>query len=116
LPQFTHRNDFNTWVQIYTGTNTTQGDVKERVTIKAPFLINSLRENHKIDVINVKKFTNDTNGTKSDMIVKSIEWHYPEGKTIINCGEYDFDSFDYDKDTSESITGLTSTLTKTKTA
>lgn len=50
------------------------------------------------------------------MIVKSIEWHYPEGKTIINCGEYDFDSFDYDKDTSESITGLTSTLTKTKTA
>ena len=116
LPQFTHRNDFNTWVQIYTGTNTTQGDVKERVTVKAPFLINSLRENHKIDVINVKKFTNDTNGTKSDMIVKSIEWHYPEGKTIINCGEYDFDSFDYDKDTSESIIGLTSTLTKTKTA
>lgn len=119
LPHFTHRTDFNTWAQIYTGSTsstTTQGDVKERVTIKAPFLINSLRENHKIDVINVKKFTNDTNGTKSDMIVKSIEWHYPEGKTIINCGEYDFDSFDYDKDTSESITSLTSTLTKTKTA
>ena len=116
LPQFTHRNDFNAWVQIYTATNTTQGDVKERVTIKSPFLINSLRENHKIDVINVKKFTSDTNGIKSNMIVKSIEWFYPEGKTIINCGEYDFDSFDFDKDTSESITGLTSTLTKTKTA
>ena len=116
LPQFTHRNDFNTWAQIYVGSNTKIKDVNERVTIKAPFLINSLRENHKIDVINVKKFTNDTNGTKSDMIVKSIEWHYPEGRTIINCGEYDFDSFDYDKDTSESITGLTSTLTKTKTA
>lgn len=116
LPQFTHRNDFNTWAQIYTGSTsstTTQGDVNERVTIKAPFLINSLRENHKIDVKNVKKFGS---AAKEDMIVKSIEWHYPEGKTIINCGEYDFDSFDYDKDTSESITGLTSTLTKTKTA
>ena len=79
-------------------------------------MINSLRENHKIDVINVKKFTSDTNGIKSDMIVKSIEWFYPEGKTIINCGEYDFDSFDYDKDTSESLSGLVSTLTKTKTA
>ena len=113
LPQFTHRNDFNTWAQIYVGSNTKIKDVNERVTIKAPFLINSLRENHKIDVKNVKKFGS---AAKEDMIVKSIEWHYPEGKTIINCGEYDFDSFDYDKDTSESITGLTSTLTKTKTA
>ena len=116
LPQFTNNQDFDSWSQIYVGSNAKIKDVNERVTIKSPFLINSLRENHKIDVINVKKFTSDTNGIKSDMIVKSIEWFYPEGKTIINCGEYDFDSFDYDKDTSESLSGLVSTLTKTKTA
>ena len=115
LPQFTHRDDFHSWAQKYTGDNAKIKDVNERVTIKAPFLINSLRENHKIDVKNVKKFT-ESNNTKLNMIVKSIEWLYPEGTTIINCGEYEFDSFDYDKDTSESITGLTSTLTKTKTA
>jgi len=113
IPQFNHRNDFNTWAQIYLGNNAKIKDVNERVTIKAPFLINSLRENHRIDVKNVKKFGS---AAKADMIVKSIEWLYPEGTTIINCGEYEFDSFDYDKDTSESITGLTSTLTKTKTA
>ena len=113
IPQFNHRTDFNTWAQIYLGNNAKIKDVNERVTIKAPFLINSLRENHRIDVKNVKKFGS---AAKEDMIVKSIEWLYPEGTTIINCGEYEFDSFDYDKDTSESITGLTSTLTKTKTA
>ena len=116
IPQFTNFTDFDTWAQTYLGTNAKISTVNERVTIKAPFLINSLRENHKIDVKNVKKFTSDTNNTKEDMIVKSIEWLYPEGMTIINCGEYDFDSFDYDKDTSESIAGLTSTLTETKTA
>jgi hypothetical protein len=127
IPQLDHIADFNSFALRYLGNNnsTTSGEdisgkvlQNERITIKAPFLINSLRENHKIDIVNLKKFatSSNTTGTKLGVVVKSIEWHYPEGKTIIQCGEYDFDTYDYFVDTSDSLSGLTSTLTKTKTA
>ena len=112
LTQFNHRTDFNTWGQKYVASSRISQN--ERITIKSPFLINSLRENQKINIKNVKKFT-EANNTKLNMIVKSIEWLYPEGMTIITCGEHDFDSYDFDQDTSESLSGLTSSLTKTKT-
>ena len=127
IPQLDHITDFTSFASRYLGNNnssTTGEDISgkvlqnERITIKAPFLINSLRENHKIDIVNLKKFatSSNTTGTKLGVVVKSIEWHYPEGKTIIQCGEYDFDTYDYFVDTSDSLSGLTSTLTKTKTA
>ena len=127
IPQLDHITDFTSFASRYLGNNnsSTSGEdisgkvlQNERITIKAPFLINSLRENHKIDIVNLKKFatSSNTTGTKLGVVVKSIEWHYPEGKTIIQCGEYDFDTYDYFVDTSDSLSGLTSTLTKTKTA
>jgi len=85
------------------------GDLERRVTIEVPMLVNHIRENYKIKVLGLTYGvgSEDTSGTLSgtpiSLSVKSMEFHYPSGKTTINCGEHMFDSFDMDKAFGEAI-------------
>ena len=87
--------------------NTKLGNLERRVTITVPTLINHIRENYEVKVVdpNHAVGTTDSSGTNNDtpitLSVKSIKFLYPEGQTIINCGEHMFDSFDLDKAFSE---------------
>ena len=83
------------------------GDLERRVTITVPTLINHIRENYKVKVVDPDHAvgTEDSSGTNNDtpiqLSVKSMKFLYPEGITVINCGEHMFDSFDLDKAFSE---------------
>ena len=64
--------------------------------------------NHEIQVVNELKNINITTGQSNPSIqIKSIEWFYPEGRTIINAGEHRFDSFDIDKFTAAQVRQVT---------
>jgi len=91
-------------------------DVNKRITVIAPLLLNSIRINHEIQVKNDIIGVNITTGESNPSIqIKSIEWFYPEGKTIINAGEHKFDSFDIDKFTAAQVRTLTEDANVTKT-
>ena len=86
---------------------TKYGSLERRVTITVPTLVNHIRENYEVEVVapDFSVGTEDTsevnNDTPISLSVKSIKFLYPEGQTIINCGEHMFDSFDLDKAFSE---------------
>ena len=91
-------------------------EANERISIRAPLLLNSIRINHEIQVKNDILGINITTGQSNPSIqIKSIEWFYPEGRTIINAGEHKFDSFDIDKFTAAQVRQVTedSDITKT---
>jgi hypothetical protein len=91
-------------------------DANERITINSPILLNSIRINHEIQVVNTLTNTNITSGQSNPSIqIRSIEWFYPEGRTVINAGEHRFDSFDIDKFTAAQVRTLTEDSTSTKT-
>ncbi len=83
------------------------GDLERRVTITVPTLVNHIRENYEVKVVDPDHAvgTEDSSGTNNDtpiqLSVKSMKFLYPEGITVINCGEHMFDSFDLDKAFSE---------------
>jgi len=85
------------------------GGMERRVTVEVPMLVNHIRENYKVKVLGLTHDvgSDDTSetltGTPISLTVKSIEFHYPVGKTIINCGEHMFDTFDMDKAFGEAI-------------
>jgi len=87
--------------------DTRLGSLERRVTITVPTLINHIRENFAVKVVDPDHAvgTEDSSGTNNDtpitLSVKSMKFLYPEGLTIINCGEHMFDSFDLDKAFSE---------------
>ena len=60
------------------------------VRIQAPTLINHVRENFLVQVID------SFHGQDSiiRLMVKNVKYYYPEGITEINCGEHFLDSFD----------------------
>ena len=66
-----------------------------------------ISENFKVKIVDPDHAvgTEDSSGTNNDtpitLSVKSMKFLYPEGFTIINCGEHMFDSFDLDKAFSE---------------
>ena len=78
----------------------THKDINSRYTIMAPFLLNFVRENFKVTVKNSVKNLN-TSST-----IKSITWHYPESRTVIETGEHLLDAFDLDAVSSETINNL----------
>ena len=91
-------------------------EASERITINSPLLLNSIRINHEIQVVNTLKNINITTGQSISRIkIRSIEWFYPEGRTIINAGEHRFDSFDIDKFTAAQVRTLTEDANGTKT-
>ena len=78
-------------------------DINKRFTVKAPFLVNFIRENHTVNVKNTLKNINATN-----KLVKSIHWHYPANETIIEVGEHEANSYDLVVGANETISSLTS--------
>ena len=78
-------------------------DINKRYTIKAPFLVNFVRENHTVNVKNTLKNINVTG-----KLVKSIHWHYPANETIIEVGEHEANSYDLVVGANETISALTS--------
>ena len=117
VPQLLHFEDFKQYG------NKLINDTKEvnaRYTVEVPYLFNAVRENHIITLSNsVMKFPNSSgvlNQTTTNEIVKSIEWHYPEGKTIIECGEFPFDGYETNKQTAEKLSSVSTTTLNTKDA
>jgi hypothetical protein len=77
-------------------------NINKRYTIKAPFLVNFVRENHKVTVKNTIKNINATG-----QIVKSIHWHYPKNETIIEVGEHEANAYDLVVRQNETVNSLT---------
>jgi hypothetical protein len=77
-------------------------DINKRYTIKAPFLVNFVRENHKVNVKNTLKNINATG-----IVIKSIHWHYPKGETIIEVGEHEANAYDLIVSQNETTNSLT---------
>jgi len=78
-------------------------DVNKRYKVKAPFLVNFIRENHKVTVKNSIKGINAAN-----QIIKSIHWHYPKNETIIEVGEHLASAYDLVVGSNEAIHALKS--------
>lgn len=75
-------------------------DINVRYTITAPFLIDFIRENMTVKLINTIKSLDDTS------TIKSITWHYPEARTVIETGDFLMDAFDLEKFSTETISNL----------
>jgi len=95
-------------------------DEKRRYTIKAPFMINCLRENLQVTLKSetVMNFPNNA-GTADDQPttlepIKSIEWRYPECETIIEVGDHIYDLFDSSKVTHDAAGQTQSSILKTQ--
>ena len=78
----------------------TAKDINTRYTIQAPFLLDFVRENFSVKVINSKKSLN------ANSTIKSISWFYPDGRTVIETGDYLLDAFDMEKFSSETVNNL----------
>ena len=100
VPQLTHGADILTFGGNLLGLTK---NINKRYTIKAPFLVNFVRENHKVTVKNTINNINATN-----QIIKSIHWHYPANETIIEVGEHEADAYDLVVGTHETVHALTS--------
>jgi len=114
MPQLLKKGDFETFTQKYLNE---YKDKIRRYVIKAPFMINCLRENLKVILSSSKvKFPDSNNNmqTTTTETVKSIEWRYPECVTIIQVGDYNYDSFDLEKLTTDSTSSLTVGAYKTR--
>lgn len=93
-----------------------QKEANQRITIEVPKLLNSIRINHEIQVKNDITGLNITTGQSNPSVqIKSIEWFFPEGKTVINAGEHKFDSFDIDKFTAAQVRQVSEDINVTKT-
>ena len=79
----------------------TYSTINRRYTIEAPFLLDFVRENFKIQIENDIKFPADIQTT-----VKSITWKYPESRTLIETGDYLLDAFDLEKVSAETINNM----------
>ena len=84
-------------------------DLNRRYRIRAPTLVNHIRENYLI------KIQDEFHGqeTEAAVMVKNVKYYYPEGITEINCGEHLLDSFDLDNAFGVALGELRSTITDT---
>ena len=116
IPQLLRKSDFSTIAQKIL---LRSKDSKRRYTIKAPFMINCLRENLQITLkSSVMKFTNTNDGTESltEILepVKSIEWRYPECTTVIEVGDHFYDLYGTAKETDDIAGSTQGSLLKTQ--
>ena len=75
------------------------GKLNRRISISVPHLANHVRENYEVKV----EAPQHGITTPETLSVMSIEYFYPEGRTVINIGEHQFDAFDLDKSFGEAI-------------
>ena len=114
VPQLLRQQDFSSFGQALLKEKSA---AKKRYTIKAPTLINCLRENLEIKLKSTKmKFSSiSSNGTDNgeslseiSLPIVSIIWRFPECTTTIEVGEHDWDMFDFDKDISDESSNIIS--------
>jgi hypothetical protein len=74
--------------------------INTRYTIQCPFLLDFIRENFQVKVINSIKSL-DKSST-----IKSITWTYPESRTIIETGDFLLDGFDLEKVSADTINNI----------
>lgn len=104
VPQFDSSNDLSSLaVDIVSESNVS----KNRYIVVSPALIHNIRINHIITLNNSSKgISNITDN------IETIERYYPEGKTIINVGQYPLDYFDISKTDTRITNGVqTNTVT-----
>ena len=101
MPQFTGGEGVD-WQYLINNIIADSKDIKKRYTVKAPFLVNFVRENYKVTVKNAIKGINATN-----QVIKSVYWHYPKNETIIEVGEHEPDAYDLVVSSNEAIHSLT---------
>ena len=84
------------------------GTLNRRVSLVAPTLLNHIRENYRVKVID------DTHGisTASNLSVRSMTYYYPEGFTEVNLGDHAYDAFDLDNSLSGSLYELRNNFTQ----
>ena len=105
IPQLLKKVDFSSFSQYFLGE---WEEEKRRYTVIAPFLINSLRENHIIQLkSDVMKFPDSSGSTTTYETVRSIKWQFPECITTIEVGDHLYDSFDIIKGTRDTTSHLT---------
>lgn len=89
-----------------------KGDpLPRRIKIQTVGLIDDLIENVKVGVFYATKSI----GTDLDpemYIIKKIEYYYPIMKTVMEIGDFIYDSFDLEKVTTENIRGLQQSIVK----
>ena len=82
-------------------------DIKTRIRVTTNQLVNSVLEGEKVKVFyptyKIGSVNSSGSVTTESHNIKSIEWRYPEGLTIIELGDFAYSSFDLEKTTAESI-------------
>ena len=90
-------------------------DEKRRYTIKAPFMINCLRENLHVTLKSTIMKPKDSNNDGELLLpVKSIKWEYPECVTTIEVGDFNYNLYDILKVTSETTSNMVGSIIKTR--
>lgn len=105
VPQLIKRQDFERLGQKLINHNSSS---KQRFEVHLPYLANHLRENHRVNLKNLKA------PSGVNLTIKQIEWHYPQGFTILQVGENLIDGFDLDQSDSMTLSSSLSSIQKTK--
>jgi hypothetical protein len=79
-------------------------DINIRRRAQTPRLVNSLTVGQKVRFTEYNKQTDAYDTT--ELVVRSIEYSYPQTLTVIDFGEYAFSGFDVEKQTIDSVRGL----------
>jgi len=93
-------------------------DVKQRVKVRFNGLINSVTIGQKLPVsYKSKKLYTSYNESTGELIplrlpVSSVEWRYPEGTTVIELVDNEYNTFDLEKITIDQLRGLDNTTNK----
>ncbi len=79
-------------------------NIQSRYEVKTPSFIGHLLENNTIDIYYIKKGIGSVVNGDIDPValqIKSIEYRYPDSQTKLEIGEFLYDSFDLENNTTE---------------
>jgi len=87
------------------------GSMNRRFTIRVPELVNYARENYKVKIID------EDHGQTTELAIpiRSMKFYYPQGYTVIDCGEHYLDSYDLDNAFGTALHELRTNILKTQT-
>lgn len=90
--------------------------IPRRVTIKTSNIINHILDNNKINVYyatkNIGSLDGSYNPLPEALQIKKIEYYFPKTQTILELGDFLYDSFDLERESSENIRQIISNQTK----
>lgn len=107
VPQLTVNADVLRFATKVIDKNSFPSGIPRRITIETSGIINHLLENvNNVDVYYTSKDIEDSTSTEEIPValtlpVRRIQYNFPEGKTIIEVGDLLYDSFDLEKESSE---------------